>query len=312
MTINNLLKAVLLILTASLPVLSGFGGQVGQNFSALADSVIEVRLGVLKGGSASDEWLAAIKDRLPPGDWEQIRGHKKPLGEAERKWLQLLEKTARVWAARRQRLQIPFGRTKAPENLVILAGNQGGDDGFTFLENIICIELAALAANYGDAGTEENEARLVRILDHEYTHLLHHEWFRRNPPDLRTPFTRALRDLVAEGIGNYRSLSAKWIDERGALTLHARSTLKELEPVFVERLTKLKRADPAEEESLRQNLSRGPFNKKWGALTVALWLAQETGGDDRKLTKWIRRGPKGVIRLAGKYLPRELKSKFLK
>jgi hypothetical protein len=320
MAINKLPGAGLSILAVFVFALNGFdknqfaaGGEHScLSFSAFADSAVKVRLGVSKDGNATDEWLAAIKDRMPASDWERIKENKKPLSEAERKWLQLAENTVRAWSARRGNLQIPFGRTKVPENLVILAGNQGGDDGFTFLENIICLELSALAANYGDAESEENRERLFRILDHEYTHLLHHEWFRHNPPDLRTPFTRALRDLLAEGIGNYRSLSGKWIDKRGTLTPPAKAALKELEPVFVERLTKLRRAGEREEEALRQNLSRGAFNKKWGALTVALWLAQETKGDDRKLTKWIKRGPKGVIKLAGKYLPAELKTKFLK
>lgn len=301
MTVKILLKIGLLILLTPLTALCG------------SVSGIEVRLGVGADGKASDEWLAALETRLPPEQFAKIKENKKPLGEPERKWLKLLEQTARAWVSRRPRLQIPFGKTKAPENLTILAGNQGGDDGFTYLGNVICIELAALAENYGDAESAENRSRLLRILDHEYTHLLHHEWFRRNPPDLSTPFGRALRDSLAEGIGNYRSLSARWIDEKGALTKHAEATLKELEPVFVERLTKLRRArTPDEEALLRQNLSRGQFNKKWGALTVALWLARETRGDERNLRKWIRRGPRGVIRLARKYLPDELKKDFLR
>ena len=307
MTINMLLKISLLVLLTPLTALSAFVLDDRQSVSE-----IEVRLGILADGKASDEWLAAIETRMPSSEFEKVRGNKKPLGESERRWLKLVETTARSWSLRRRKLQIPFGKTKAPEKLVILAGNQGDDDGFTYLENIICVELAALAANYGDAELEENKGRIIRILDHEYTHLLHHEWFRKNPPDLTTPLARALRDCIAEGIGNYRSLSSKWIDENGVLTGHAKSTLKELEPVFVERLTKLRRARPDEEESLRQGLSRGRFDKKWGALTVALWLAQEAKGNERNLIKWVKRGPNGVVKLARKYLSAELKNDFLK
>ena len=300
MTIKTFLKIGLLILLTPFAVLCGV-------------SEIEIRLGVLEDGSASREWLAALEPRLATEEFAAVKARKKPLGAAEKKWLALLADAARAWSARRANLQIPFGKTKAPEKLSILAGNQGGDDGFTYLENVICLELAALVENYGDAASAENRARLFRILDHEYTHLLHHEWFRRHPPDLSTPFGRALRDLLAEGIGNYRSLSAKWLDERGTLTARARAALDELAPVFAERLTRLRHARTAEEEAvLTENLSRGQFERKWGALTIALWLAEEAQGDERKLRRWIERGPRGVIRLARKHLPARLKKDFLK
>ncbi|MEW6735662.1 MAG: hypothetical protein AB1489_30505, partial [Acidobacteriota bacterium] len=191
-------------------------------------------------------------------------------------------------------------------------GNQGGDDGFTFLDNTICIDLAVSLRNYGEADIKENRERLIRILNHEYTHLLHKAWFKENPIDLKTPLDRALKDCLVEGFGNYRSLSSKWINEQGILTEEAKLTLKELQPIFVERLSKLQFADSKEEETLKQGLSRGQFNKKWGALCVALWLAQEANGNELNLAKWIKLGPKGIISLANKYLPDELKVKFLK
>jgi hypothetical protein len=197
-----------------------------------------------------------------------------------------------------------------PTRIVILAGNQIGDDGFTFGDNTICLDLAAFAKYYGDPSTKENADRILRMLDHEYTHLVHHAWIEAHPVSLSTPFERALRDLWVEGIGNYRSLSDRWVDGTGDLTPLARQVLSELEPVFVDRVTKLKSASEEDEEGLRNGLSRGPFAKKWGALTMALWFAQEARGDDRKLAKWIERGPRGVMKLAVKYLNDDLKGKF--
>ena len=45
-------------------------------------------------------------------------------------------------------------------------------------------------------------------------------------------------------------------------------------------------------------LSSGSFAKKWGALPVALWLAQEAKGDGRRLRWWVRAGSDGVLDLA--------------
>jgi len=81
-----------------------------------------------------------------------------------------------------------------------------------------------------------------------------------------------------------------------------------LQPIFVERLAALEHATEAEAAKLMEGLSSGPFEKKWGALTTALWLAQEARGDDRHLRKWVEAGPFGVVELAQKYLPAQLKT----
>ncbi len=52
------------------------------------------------------------------------------------------------------------------------------------------------------------------------------------------------------------------------------------------------------------------FDQKWGALTVALWLAQEAKGDDHHLQKWVEAGPSDVLTLAQKYLPEDLKGEM--
>ena len=49
------------------------------------------------------------------------------------------------------------------------------------------------------------------------------------------------------------------------------------------------------------------YSEKWGALTVALWFVKESAGDDKNLIKWINYGPNGILTLALKHLPVELK-----
>ena len=72
----------------------------------------------------------------------------------------------------------------------------------------------------------------------------------------------------------------------------------------------LENASKEEAEILMKGISIDPFNEKWGALTVALWLSQEVNGDGRNLQEWINAGPDGIIVLAGKHLPEELKRKM--
>lgn len=127
---------------------------------------------------------------------------------------------------------------------------------------------------------------------------------------LDTPFEAALWACLTEGVGNYRSLSRKWVTKSGELTPHAETVLARLQPVFVERLAALRHADDAEAPALLRGLSMGPFQEKWGALTVALWLAQEAKGNDANLQKWVAAGPAGVLRLAEKYLPEELQTRI--
>ena len=55
-----------------------------------------------------------------------------------------------------------------------------------------------------------------------------------------------------------------------------------------------------------EGLSMGPFDEKWGALTVALWLAQDVERKESGLERWIEAGPQGVLTLARKYLPAAL------
>jgi hypothetical protein len=97
----------------------------------------------------------------------------------------------------------------------------------------------------------------------------------------------------------------------GALTAHALEAKARLAPIFVERMSALARGPGRdEEERLVAGLSRGPFDQKWGAVLVALWLADEARGDDRRLRPWVARGPAGVLALAQAHLPAALAARL--
>jgi hypothetical protein len=54
------------------------------------------------------------------------------------------------------------------------------------------------------------------------------------------------------------------------------------------------------------DLASGPFDRKWGALPVALWLADEQARDPEALRRFVVAGPDGVWALAGRHLSPEL------
>jgi len=118
-----------------------------------------------------------------------------------------------------------------------------------------------------------------------------------------------------EGVGMYRSMSAKWFPKGDSLSEISSKTFKTLYPIFAERLITIETSKNLSEEDktrLHRNLSRGSMKKKWGALPVAVWLAMEAKGDDKKLIPWINMGPDAIIPLAKKYLTGDNKIRFIK
>ena len=272
--------------------------------------VLVVQLGFTEQGAITQEWKEAIRNRHSGESLEAVaRSRRKPTDD-ELQWMHLTNEKAPKWRAMIDSLRIPFPDISPPDTAVILIGNQGGGDAFSFAPSTICFDLSQLQALYGNATVHANADMLDRFFAHEFTHLLHKAWARRNPVHVQTPLEIALWDCLAEGLGNYRSLSDRWVRKAGGLTEHADSVLAKLEPVFVNRLAALEHASEKEATSLMKGLSSGPFDQKWGAVTVALWLVRETRGDDRQLRKWVEAGPNGILKLARIYLPEDLKRRL--
>jgi hypothetical protein len=265
-------------------------------------SKLDLRLGFEPDGTATPEWRAAVEEHTGARPaWEA-----RPITAEENAWLARMRSRLPVWEARVPGLSAPFEGLRPPRSVAIVVGNQQGEDGFGLGEPVIYFDLSALVRNYGSAAEPPNPSRLDRFFDHELTHVLHWSWERAHPQPVGTPLERALWAMAREGLGNLRSLSETWVGPDGALTPLARDTLSKLEPILVVRLEKLARATEAEETDLVAGLSHGPFREKWGALPVALWLAQESRGDDLRLRPWVAAGSTGVLSLARRHLPPEL------
>jgi len=268
-----------------------------------ADSTLVVIRDVGPDGRPGEHWLESIRVLRDEVTARDLRQAQKPWSADEIAWAELIERRAVVWPDRQAALRIPFPDVQGPPTVIIVLGNQGGNDAFAPGDAVIAFDLARLLAIYGRADEAGNLARIDRFYDHEYTHLLHKAWQRQSGLTLETPLEHALWVCLKEGLGNYRSLSPRWLDSSRRLTPHALTILVRLQPVFVARIEALVDASPAEAEILTRDLSMGPFEEKWGALTVALWLAREAETGDEALRTWVDKGPWGVIELARRHLP---------
>lgn len=275
---------------------------------AATDSRTElvVRLGQQFDGRPSEEWMRAIARYNNEQSLLEISRTSTPLTKEQSLWAALIERRAVLWPDHIDDLRIPFPGISPPEVVAIVLGNVGGSDAFIAENRNIAFDLSRMQSLYGSANLPSNIDRADRFFAHEFTHLLHKEWRSVNEPKIESYLEQALWGCLTEGLGVYRSMSARWTDTQGKLSPHAKEVLARLQPVLVERLSALEHASADDVDELMNGLSMGPFEEKWAALPVALWLALEARGDDRALQKWVDAGPWGIVDLAAKHLPEDL------
>lgn len=273
--------------------------------SGAADDAVRVILGVTDSGSATPQWSAMLRDRLPPERYEAVAAARRPLTPEERAWARLVRSRAPQWERERSAVEAPYEGVRPPGPVSVVVGNQAaaGDDAFTHDATTIGFDLGELQSAYGDAARLENAVRIDRFFRHEYAHLLQRGWLSAHPWPSGSPLSEALLETWKEGLGNYHSLSGRWRTENGEASQVAKDTLAVLEPRFAARLAALACAPPERATLLTSGLSRGPFEQKWGALPVALWLATEPGDQQRTLRAFVQAGPAGVWELASRRLP---------
>lgn len=269
---------------------------------------LDIVIGFGSSGQASAEWLAVLQKRLPPSAYDSVAPIRKPLTTEEAEWIALIHERAPSWERMVAPLAALWRPASPPERVRIVLGNRGAEDAFTHDQRTVGFDLAALQANYGGAGQAGNGDRLDRFFRHEFTHLLQKAWLPLYPWCDRSPLGIALLDIWAEGLGNYYSLSDRWVDRSGQLTSSARGTLTDLEPRLTAKLDTLARIDSAAAGPVLAGLSSGPFAQKWGALPPALWLASEPGPPDSAMRRFIVAGPAGVWDLADRHLPPSLRA----
>jgi len=132
---------------------------------------------------------------------------------------------------------------------------------------------------------------------------------RDHPLRTGTPLQAALADIWLEGMGNYYWLSDTWRFVEGKSSPKGAKALRVLEPRFMTRLAALACSTSENAQELSKSLSSGTFDRKWGALPVALWLDAESTNADF-LRDFIIAGEDGVWALASRNVTPALKSQL--
>jgi hypothetical protein len=271
---------------------------------------LEVVTAVTSDGRATDDWLAILRTRLDPARYDSVASLKKLLAPEEASWDSLIRSREATWLAFTGPIISLYAPAEAPPMVRIILGNRGGEDAFTADPRTIGFDLSRLFAVYGSADDPANAARMDRFFRHEFSHILQKAWLAAHPWPINSPLDAALFDIWTEGLGNYYSLSDQWIDSNAELTTRARQTLAVLEPRFVSNLRALACADSASAAPLLVTLSSGPFDRKWGALPVALWLASESQ-PDTAIRRFIVAGRAGVWDLAARRIAPEFQDSLM-
>lgn len=271
-------------------------------FAIQASPVIRVFSGVTEAGEATGQWLEIIHRRLPPEAYDSVAPVRKPINSSEQAWEDLIRSRVPEWTQEMAPLAELIQPIAPPVEVHIVMGNRGAADAFTHNPTTIGFDLAALQAGYGDAGLAENASRIDRFLRHEFVHLLQKAWLAEHPWTADSPMRGALMEIWAEGLGNYYSFSDRWMSQDGERSAAATRALAELEPRFVARLSALACASPEAAAPLTADLSWGRFDRKWGALSAALWLEADQRRSAAALRDFFVAGPGAVWDLADRHL----------
>jgi len=270
-------------------------------------ATLHVVSGTTDTGDATDQWLAMLRKRLSPAEYDSVARLHKHRTADEEAWAALIQSRIDSWELEIPALAAPFHPVSPPSRVLLVLGNRGGGDAFTHDPTTIGFDLAELSANYGMANQPQNTGLMDRLFRHEFTHLLQKAWLAGHPWLADSPLRAALLDIWLEGLGNYYSLSERWRSPNGQRADTAQRALAVLEPRFVARLSALACADSGKTDALLTGISSGPFDHKWGAVPAALWLEDEQEASPLALRSFIVASPAGVWDLADRHLPESLR-----
>lgn len=272
--------------------------------AAAAVPEIVIVAGVTDEGRATPQWEAMVRQRGGDPAFAAVAGLRKPYTVDELAWVRTIQARRQAWIGEAARLAAMFPPLPAPAARIVL-GNRGGEDAFVHDPHTIGFDVSRLQSLYGDGNGAAGAERMDRFFRHEYMHLLQKAWFARHPPAQETPLQRALAEILTEGMGNYFSLSGKWLPVGGGPSAATLSALRQLEPRFASRLAALACARPEAARLLSADLSAGRFDRKWGALPMALWIASDPRGPAQVLPQLLRAGPEGVWTFAAEHMAPE-------
>ena len=265
---------------------------------------------VQEDGTASELWGAGIAIAIGEDRANELIAASMPLSETALAWYRVLEESLPLASRRAGELVTMFDAQLM--DAIVVTGNRGSSDGFGWVPDNIGINVQAFAETYGppDAGATD---RMVRIVAHEYLHLLTYAFYENHAELRQTPYDRALWTIFFEGVGDYVSMSSRWLpDADGNYSPTTAQALESLEPILVERLEALITATDENERELRRGIASGKFDRKWGSLPFGLWLRSETQrcGEANTLRTIMRMERDSVLLLAARYVAPELRPRI--
>lgn len=185
---------------------------------------------VTQKGHATDDWLAILRTRLSPAQYDSIAPLQKALAPDEAAWDSLIHARAPAWIGLAAPIMSLYSPAQPPAVVRVMVGNRGADDAFTADNHTIAFDLSRLVSIYGPASDPANGVRIDRFFRHEFSHILQKAWLAAHPWAITSPLNAALFDIWTEGLGNYYSLSDQWLDPQGQLTDRSRQTLAPSSP----------------------------------------------------------------------------------
>ncbi len=266
---------------------------------------IDLAIGVDGNGRATPKWREMIAKHASPEKFREVEPLSKPFTPEELAWVRMIEGRVPRWKLEIPILAAPFRPINAPDAQIVL-GNRGGDDAFTHDPHTIGFDVERLRALYGSGSSDSNALLMDRLFRHEYTHLLQKAWVVQHPLDTTTPLRSALADMWLEGMGNFYSLGDTWRQENGKDSSKANDALRVLEPRLLSRLAALACATADNAQGVMKGLSSGPFDHKWGAVPVALWLERESSNPEF-LHNFVAGGADGIWEVASRNVAPGLK-----
>src|SRR4030095_16091369 len=183
---------------------------------------------VTHDGHATEDWLAILRTRLSPAQYDSIAPLQKTLAPDEAAWDSLIRARVPAWIGRATPITLLYSPAQPPAMVRVMVGNRGADDAFTADNHTIAFDLSRLVSVYGPASDPANGVRVDHFFRHEFSHILQKAWLATYPWTIASPLKAALFDIWTEGLGNYYSLSNQWLDSRGHATPRARHTLEGL------------------------------------------------------------------------------------
>ena len=305
------------VLIASLIATPAYARRLARAPAHAPGRRVSVTVALDRHGRLAPQWIGLIRDRIDANELAGVRMSPRALSGDDTQWISAIRSGAPSWIKDIGRLDAPFGADRPPVVLAVVVGNGGGDDAFSTPPNLIAFDLAALGNTYGAVDPAALPTLVGRLLSREYMRLRLNAYLAGNgwAPDwaAKDPFLAALRNLYVQGLSTLRGIEGdpRWLTADNSLTPEAKKVLVDLQPVVVERLKGLAaKPSPQVANGWLHDMSQGPFERRWGALPIALWLATDTGYDAGRIAAWIGGKPDGLLQLAAGQADRKYQRAF--